>query len=252
MINVRSEDEISSVREAGRIIKATFSELRKAVRPGVKTSALDVLAKEEIEKRGGIAAFKGVKVGRRVYPACICTSINDIVVHGIPSDKAVVRDGDILSIDIGVKLRNFYADAAITLAVGKIDEESAKLVKVTEESLAIGIMNAVAGKRLGDISAGIQRHVESNGFSVVRDLVGHGIGTELWEEPQIPNYGEPGTGPRLVEGMILAIEPMVNAGTFDVETLDDGWAVATVDGKRSAHFEHTIVVREGQAEVLTA
>jgi len=251
MIVLRSEDEISSMRSAGQIIKATFTTLRKLVKPGVSTAALDAAARREILARNGFPAFKGIRVAGREYPANICTSINEVVVHGIPSERKL-RAGDIVSIDIGVKFREYYADAAITVGVGNISEDCRKLIAVTEESLAVGIKNAVAGSRLGDVSAGIQGYVEKNGFSVVRDLVGHGIGTALWEEPQIPNYGKPGTGPRLVSGMTLAIEPMVNAGTYEVGTLEDGWAVATCDGRLSAHFEHTIVIREGVAEILTA
>jgi methionyl aminopeptidase len=251
MIVLRSEDEISSMRSAGQIIKATFEVLRKSAKPGVRTVELDTIARKEIIKRGGVPAFKGIKVGSREYPANICTSINEIVVHGIPSGRAL-EEGDILSIDIGVKFKEYYADAAITVGVGKISEAAEKLVTVTRESLAKGIENALTGSRLGDISAGIQEYVERHGFSVVRDLVGHGIGNALWEDPQVPNYGRPGTGPRLQAGMALAIEPMVNAGTYEVETLADGWAVVTCDGKLSAHFEHTIVIREGEAEILTA
>ncbi len=251
MIVLRSEDEISSIRSAGRIIKATFELLRKNVAPGVSTIDLDIMACREIVKRDGVPAFKGVRVGNREYPANICTSINDVVVHGIPS-KRTLKDGDIISIDIGVKFNNYYADAAITVGVGEISAASEKLLSVTERSLQEGIDKAIAGNRLGDISSAVQKSVESNGFSVVRDLVGHGIGTALWEDPQVPNFGKPGTGPRLESGMVLAIEPMVNEGTFTVETIDDGWAIVTGDGKLSAHFEHTIVVREGKAEVLTA
>lgn len=250
MIVLRSEDEISSIRSAGLIIKAVFNLLRKEVVPGVNTEKLDELARNEIVRLNGLPAFKGVKVAQREYPANICTSVNDIVVHGIPS-KRRLNDGDIISIDIGVKVNDYYADAAITLGVGRISESAEKLIRATEESLSQGIAKAIAGNRLGDISASIQNYVESRGYSVVRDLVGHGIGTALWEDPQIPNYGKAGSGPRLESGMVLAIEPMVNEGSFEVETLDDGWAIATCDGKLSAHFEHTIVVREGSAEVLT-
>lgn len=251
MIVLRSEGEISSMRSAGQIIKATLEVLRRNVKPGVRTAELDSIAGSEIFGRGGIPAFKGIKVAGREYPANICTSVNEVVVHGIPSARTL-KEGDIVSIDIGVKFRGYYADAAITVGAGRISEEAEKLISVTKESLARGIDKAVAGSRLGDVSAGIQEHVERHGFSVVRDLVGHGIGSALWEDPQVPNYGKPGTGPRLHAGMALAIEPMVNAGTYEVETLEDGWAVVTCDGRLSAHFEHTIVIREGEAEVLTA
>ncbi|MFH1189402.1 MAG: type I methionyl aminopeptidase [Candidatus Omnitrophota bacterium] len=251
MIVLRSEDEISSMRSAGKIIKATFDLLRAHAKPGARTAELDALARREILKRNGLPAFKGIKVGSREYPANICASVNEVVVHGIPSERAL-REGDVLSIDIGVKFRDYYADAAITVGIGKISEEAKELISVTEASLAKGIEKAVPGARLGDVSASIQKHVESHGFSVVRDLVGHGIGNSLWEDPQIPNYGRAGTGPRLASGMALAIEPMVNAGAYEVETLEDGWAVVTRDRRLSAHFEHTIVIREGGAEVLTA
>jgi len=251
MIVLRSEDEISSIRGAGQIIKATFEVLLKSVKPGVRTAELDSIAAREILKHGAFPAFKGIKVAGREYPANICTSVNEVVVHGIPSGR-MLEYGDIVSIDIGVKFREYYADAAITVGVGRISGTSEKLISVTKESLAKGIENAVAGSRLGDVSAGIQEYVERHGFSVVRNLVGHGIGSALWEDPQIPNYGRPGTGVRLQAGMVLAIEPMVNAGTYEVETLADGWAVVTRDRKFSAHFEHTIVIREGGAEILTA
>lgn len=251
MIVLRSEDEISSIRRAGKILKATFEVLRNSVKPGISTAELDTIARSEILKRDAIPAFKGIKVGPRKYPANICTSINDVVVHGIPSDKKL-KDGDIISIDVGVKFREYYADAAFTVGVGRVSEAAAKLMRVTEESFFKGIGNAISGRRLGDISAAIQEHVESHGFSVVRDLVGHGIGTALWEDPQVPNYGKPGTGPRLENGMVLAIEPMVNEGTYEVETLPDGWAVVTSDRKLSSHYEHTIVIRDNGAEVLTA
>ncbi|MCX5678305.1 MAG: type I methionyl aminopeptidase [Candidatus Omnitrophica bacterium] len=251
MIVLRSEDEISSIRSAGQIIKATFEILRKNVKPGARTVELDAIARKEIVRRGGVPAFKGIKVAGREYPANICASVNEVVVHGIPSGR-MLEEGDIVSIDIGVKFKEYYADAAITVGVGRISEAAEKLISVTKESLSRGIGNAIAGSRLGDVSASIQEYVERHGFSVVRDLVGHGIGSALWEDPQVPNYGRPGTGPRLQAGMALAIEPMVNAGTYEVETLEDGWAVVTCDRKLSAHFEHTIVIREGEAEILTA
>lgn len=251
MIVLRSEDEISSIRRAGAIISATFDALRRFISPGITTKALDEIASREIKNRGGTPAFMGVKVGEKVYPANICTSINDIVVHGIPSERAL-KDGDIISVDIGVKYKDYYADAAITVGIGSISEIKQKLISVTERSLFEGIKKAVSGNRLGDVSSAIQKCVESNGFSVVRDLVGHGIGTELWEDPQVPNYGKAGSGPRLETGMVIAIEPMVNQGSFDVQTLEDGWAISTCDGKLSAHFEHTVVIREGTAEILTA
>lgn len=246
MIILRSDDEVALIREAGEILASTLAKLKKRVKPGVRTSELDAIARDEILKSNGYPAFKGYKG----FPGNICTSINEVVVHGIPSERKL-QDGDIISIDAGVRFRDYFADAAITLGVGKIGETAQRLIKVTREALYIGIKNAEPGKRLSDISAKIQGHVESNGFSVVRAFVGHGIGTKIHEEPEIPNFGSPGTGPRLEKGMILAIEPMVNAGTYEVEVLEDGWTAVTKDRRLSAHFEHTIVVGKDCAEILT-
>ena len=247
MIVLRSDGEIASIREAGAILAATLEKLKKHVRPGVKTIELDAMARQEILKRNGYPAFKNYKG----FPGNICTSVNEVVVHGIPSERKL-REGDIVSIDIGVKFRDYFADAAVTLGVGKIGETAEKLMRVTEKALAIGIENALPGKRLSDVSAKIQEYVESNGFSVVRVFVGHGIGTEIHEEPEVPNFGRPGTGPRLEPGMVLAIEPMVNAGTYEVEILKDGWTAVTKDRRLSAHFEHTIAIRKDGVEILTA
>lgn len=247
MIVLRSNEEINEIRNAGKIVALALAKVKKYSKPGVTTEELDKIALDEILKHKAQAAFKNYKG----YPGNICTSINESVVHGIPSEKKL-KSGDILSIDIGVKFNNFYADAAITVGIGRISDTAAQLMKVTEESLYRGIENARPGKRLSDISANVQSHVEANGFSVVRAFVGHGIGEKIHEEPEIPNFGAPNKGPRLESGMVLAIEPMVNEGTFEVEILDDGWTVVTKDRKLSAHFEHTIVVREGKAEILTA
>ena len=246
MIVLRSDDEVKIIRHAGKILAATLKALEKNVRPGVRTSELDNIARDEIIKRDGYPAFKGYKG----YPANICASVNEAVVHGIPSDRKL-KDGDIISIDIGVRFKDYFADGAVTIPVGKVSAAARKLIDVTREALYIGIDNALPGKRISDISAGIQAHVESNGFSVVRALVGHGIGTKIHEEPEVPNYGKPGTGPRLEPGMILAIEPMVNAGTFEVEVLEDGWTTVTKDRRLSAHFEHTVAICDGKPEVLT-
>jgi methionyl aminopeptidase len=246
MIVLRSDGEITVIREAGRIAALTLEKLKGRAKAGVTTRELDALARDTILNLGGYPAFKDYKG----YPGNICTSLNEVVVHGIPSDRRL-KTGDILSLDVGVRFRDYFADSAVTLAIGKIDGEKAKLLKVTEGSLEIAIENARPGKRLSDISSAIQRHVESGGFSVVRAFVGHGIGAKIHEEPEIPNYGDPDRGPKLEKGMVLAIEPMVNAGTFEVEILEDGWTAVTKDGKPSAHFEHTVAVTNGKAEVLT-
>lgn len=246
MIILRSNEEIDEIRSAGRIVALTLAKLKKHAKAGVSTKELDAIAEDEINSRGGHAAFKNYKG----YPATICASINEGVVHGIPSDRRLA-DGDILSLDAGVRYNNFFADAAITVGIGDISDTAKKLMKVTEDALYCGIENARPGKRLSDISASVQLHVESNGFSVVRAFVGHGIGEKIHEEPEIPNFGTPGKGIRLEPGMILAIEPMVNEGGFEVEVLEDGWTAVTKDKTLSAHFEHTIAVRDGGAEILT-
>jgi len=246
MIVIRSDEEIETIGKAGKILAETLEKLKSHVRAGVRTKELDKIARDEIIKRNGYPAFKGYKG----FPGNICTSINETVVHGIPSDKKL-KNGDIISIDVGVKFRDYFADAAVTVGVGKIGDAAKKLLEVTEKALCIGIENAMPERRLSDISASIQVFVESNGFSVVRAFVGHGIGTKIHEEPEIPNFGRSGTGPRLEPGMVLAIEPMVNAGTFEVEILEDGWTAVTKDRRLSAHFEHTIVITNDGAEILT-
>lgn len=246
MIILRSGEEISEIRSAGKIAALTLEKLKKYAKAGTTTKELEEIACDEILKQGGQAAFKNYKG----YPANICTSLNEVVVHGIPSDRSL-KEGDILSIDVGVKVKNFYADAAVTIAIGEANDTAKTLMKVTEDALYRGIENARPGKRLSDISSSIQVFVESNGFSVVRAFVGHGIGEKIHEDPEIPNFGAPNKGPRLEAGMILAIEPMVNAGTFEVEILDDGWTAVTKDRSLSAHFEHTIAIREKDPEILT-
>lgn len=246
MIALRSSLEIEEIRKAGKVVAYAMEQVKAASAPGVTTAELDDVAKHAIEDKGGIPAFKGYKG----YPANICTSINEVVVHGIPS-KRKLRNGEILSIDVGVKCGDFYADAAMTFGIGPIDAQAAELLEVTRQSLMRGIEAAVPGNRLSDISWAVQHYVESHGFSVVRSFVGHGIGTKIHEEPEVPNYGRPGRGPRLEAGMVLAIEPMVNAGTFEVEVLNDGWTAVTKDNKLSAHFEHTIAIGSEGAEVLT-
>jgi len=247
MIVLKSDKEINYMRDAGRIVASTHAELEKAVAPGVTTGELDRLAEDFIRARGALPAFKGY----RGFPGSICTSINEEVVHGIPG-KRQLRAGDILSLDVGVYTNGFYGDAAVTLPVGEIDVEARRLLRVAEESLYRGLEMARPGNHLTDISHAIQSHVEGHGFGVVRELVGHGIGRQMHEDPQVPNFGPPGTGPVLREGLTLAVEPMVNMGTHEVYTAPDGWTVLTRDGKPSAHFEHTIAITARGAEILTA
>lgn len=248
MIEVKSKEELQKVESACRIVADTLQYLGGLVAPGISTGELERRADEYIRKQGGTPAFKGY----RGYPASICTSRNSQVVHGIPSDRDVLHEGDIISIDLGVIFDGFYGDAAITYPVGEISGKARRLLEVTEQSLRAGIDKAVAGNRISDIGHAVQALVERNGFSVVRSFVGHGIGKSLHEEPQIPNFGAPGRGVRLRAGMTLAIEPMVNAGRYDVVVLDDGWTAVTRDGSLSAHFEHTVAVTENSARVLTA
>lgn len=228
------------------MVGEVLNSLKRMIKVGVTTKEIENFAVERVRDLGGTPAFKGY----RGYPASICTSVNEEVVHGIPSSRRLV-DGDIVSIDLGVYMDGFYGDAAVTVPLGNSDKETANLLQVSEEALYRGIENAVEGKRVSDISYAIQDHVEKKGFSVVRLFVGHGIGRELHEEPQIPNYGVPGHGPRLKKGMTLAIEPMVNAGSHDVRILKDGWTAVTADGKKSAHFEHTVLVTENEPIILT-
>jgi methionyl aminopeptidase len=225
-----------------------LTELAAAVAPGVSTADLDELAEKRIRQAGATPAFKGY----HGYPATICASINDEVIHGIPSGRRVLNEGDIISIDVGASLDGYFGDSAVTLPVGQISESAAALLRVTEEALYKAIEAAKPGKRVSDIGHAVQKHVEAYGYSVVREFVGHGIGQRMHEEPQIPNYGEPGHGPRLAEGMVLAIEPMVNAGTPAVKVLADGWTAVTRDKSLSAHFEHTVAVTAGEPWILTA
>jgi len=247
MILIKSPNEIEAMRRAGAVVATFFEEVAPLIRPGVTTGDLEEFADEYIRRCGVNTAFKGY-MG---YPAHLCASLNNEVIHGIPSKKRVVKDGDILSIDFGIKKDGFYGDAARTFAVGNVDHVSARLLEVTIKSLYAGIEAARPGNRIGDISSAVQQLVEAAGFSVVRDFVGHGIGQSMHEEPQVPNFGVPGTGPVLYPGMTIAIEPMVNAGRYDVKVLSDGWTTVTVDGSRSAHFEHTIVITESGSEILS-
>jgi methionyl aminopeptidase len=253
---IKSAEEIALIAEASEIVSGVLAMLKDHVLPGATTSQLDAIAEDYIRSFGAEPAFKGYIVHGNVYPATLCTSVNDAVVHGLPDDRPL-QEGDIVSLDVGVKKSGYYGDSAITYPIGEIGELEQKLMRVTQESLMLGIEQAVAGNRVYDISRAVQRHVEKNGFSVVRELVGHGIGSSLHEDPAIPNF-VPSPFQRhqfrnspLVDGMVICIEPMVNAGTYRVMTRADDWTVATQDGKPSAHFEHTIVVREGEPEVLT-
>ncbi len=250
-VPVKNESEIAAMRESCRIVAEVLALIGSRIRPGVTTKELDAIAEDYIRSQGGVPAFKGYGPDKRnLFPGTLCVSVDDVVVHGIPGGQKL-REGQIVSIDVGVKKGGYYGDGARTFAVGNSTERAARLMKITEESLYKGIEQAGAGHHLHDISAAVQAHVEAAGYSVVRDLVGHGIGRSLHEEPAVPNFGTHGTGVVLQEGMTLAIEPMVNEGTYEVQLDDDGWTVRTGDGKPSAHFEHTIVVRKGEAEILT-
>jgi methionyl aminopeptidase len=247
VIVCRSRGEIDTLRRVNQLVGRILAELREMVAPGVTTEDIDALAERRVREAGAVPAFKGY----HGYPATICASVNEQVVHGIPSSKRPLVEGDILSIDMGAKLDGFFGDCAVTVPVGTVAPEAASLLKVTEEALFHGIEAVKPGARVSDIGAAVQQHVEAHGFSVVREFVGHGIGTALHEEPQIANYGPGGRGPRLAEGMVLAIEPMVNVGKPAVKVLGDGWTAVTRDGSLSAHFEHTVVVTRDGCEILT-
>lgn len=248
MIILKSPKEIEKMRRAGRVVAEVLHRLHDVIRPGITTLELDNLAEEWIKARGARPAFKGYQG----FPGSICTSINEEVVHGIPSADRVLQEGDIISVDVGAVLEGFYADAAVTYPVGAISAGAQRLLDVTSQSLQAGIAAAQAGARLSDISHAVQTVVEAAGFSVVREYVGHGIGQAMHEEPQLPNYGPPGIGPVLREGLTLAIEPMVNMGGYEVETKDDQWTVVTKDGSLSAHFEHTVAITANGPQILTA
>ncbi|MCS6990852.1 MAG: type I methionyl aminopeptidase [Chitinophagales bacterium] len=246
MIYYKTADEIEAIRKACHLVSRTLGAVAQHIRPGVRTRDLDRVAYAFIHDLGGKPAFLGYKG----FPASICTSVNDAVVHGIPGDYEL-KEGDIVSVDCGVVYEGFYGDSAYTFAVGQIDEEKSQLLRVTYQALLRGIEQARPGKRIGDISHAIQRYVEQRGFSVVRELVGHGIGRSLHEDPEVPNYGKRGNGLRLLKGLVIAIEPMINAGRREVYTDRDQWTVRTRDGKPSAHFEHTIAIADQGPEVLT-
>lgn len=251
MIYLKSESEIEKMRESAQIVSRTLAEVAKHIEPGVSTGKLDRVAEDFIKKNNARPAFKGYGPKKNPFPGTLCISINEEVVHGIPSDSRELKEGDIVSIDCGVEKEGYFGDHAYTFAVGECDDEKIRLLRTTLESLYKGIEQAVHGNRIGDISNAIQTHCEDEGFGVVRDLVGHGLGKSLHEDPSVPNFGREGRGERLRSGMTLAIEPMINMGTFKVSTLDDGWTVVTADKSISAHYEHDVVIREGKADILS-
>jgi methionyl aminopeptidase len=251
MIVLKTHREIETMRASNRIVAEILEHLGEIVRPGVTTGELDGIAEKMILRAGAKAAFKGYRMrNQRPYPACICSSVNEEIVHGIPGPR-VLKEGDIVGVDVGVIYKGFVGDAARTYPVGKVSEQATKLLRVTRESLYKGIERAVAGKRLQDISAAVQGHVEAHGFSVVRDFVGHGVGRNMHEPPQIPNYIGTGWNPRLAVGMTLALEPMVNEGSWHIRLLDDEWTAVTADGKLSAHFEHSLAITDNGPLILS-
>lgn len=247
MIIIKNDSEIELMRHAGKVVGETLAKLEEVIRPGITTAELDRIAEEYITKQGAKPSFKGY-CG---FPASICTSINKEVVHGIPSKDIVLMEGDIISVDCGAILNGYQGDAARTFPVGKVSNEAKELMDVTKESFFKAVEKALIGNRLTDISAAVQAYVESHGFSVVRDYVGHGIGREMHEDPEVPNYGRPGRGVKLMHGMVLAIEPMVNVGTYNVKVLPNDWTVETVDGSLSAHYENTVAILKDGPEILT-
>jgi methionyl aminopeptidase len=251
MIELKTQAEIERMRRPARITAEILAALREKARPGITTADLDREAARLIAKSGARSAFKNYRVGSAVFPAVLCASINDEIVHGIPSEHKELVEGDIIGLDFGVEVDGYFADSAVTLAIGRVDEESARLIAATEESMVRGIEQAREGAHLGDIGAAVQDRAEAAGFAVVRDFVGHGIGRALHEAPQVPNFGKRGRGRTITAGMVIAIEPMVNAGTAAVRVDDDGWTARTADGRRSAHFEHTVAVTKKGPEILT-
>lgn len=246
MVYFKTEEEIELIKISGDVLGRAHAEVAKLIKPGVTTLELDKCAEEFIRDSGGLPSFKGYSG----FPGTLCVSPNEQVVHGIPN-KEFLKDGDILSVDCGVFLGGFHSDSAFTYEVGEVDSGISNLLSVTKESLYKGIENALVGKRMGDLSSSIQNYVEERGYSVVRELVGHGVGRNLHEKPEVPNYGKQGRGPLLKEGMVLAIEPMINLGKKNIVQENDGWTIRTADRKASAHFEHTVAVRKGKAEILT-
>lgn len=251
MIKLKAPDEIEIMRAASVIVAEVLHELKGMIRPGITTDELDRVAEDLTRKKGAVPAFKGYEVAGRVFPASLCVSINDEVVHGIPSPNRVLREGDIIGLDFGVKYRGFYGDAAVTVPVGAVSAEAAELMRTTREALEAGIKEARPGRRIGDVSAAIQAAAERRSFAIVRDFVGHGIGRRLHEDPQVPNFGQADRGIRLREGMVLAIEPMLNAGGPEVHVKEDGWTAVTSDGSLSAHFEHSVAIVDGGPYILS-
>lgn len=246
MVTLKSSNDLEKLRRSGGILAGVMKKLQKTIKPGITTMEIDMLADELIAEKGALPAFKGYKG----FPASVCTSINEEIVHGIPGERKLL-EGDIISLDLGINYEGFFSDAAVTLAVGRISAEKRKLIEVTRNALYEGIKKVRENSNLSDVSHSIQSYVEKNGFSVVRQFVGHGIGYKLHEEPEIPNFGRPNQGLVLKKGMVLAIEPMVNMGSWESEILDNGWTAVTSDGLPSAHFEHTVAVTDGGAEILT-
>lgn len=252
-IFLKTEDEIELMRKANRLVGNTLGEVCKHIKPGVTTLQLDRIAESFIRDNGGVPTFKNYpNPFGSPFPASICTSVNDVVVHGIPDDKTVLREGDIISVDCGALLDGFNGDSCYTFCVGEVSAEIKKLLKVTKESLYLGIENAAAGKHIGDIGYAVQSYCESNGYGVVRELTGHGIGREMHEEPSVPNYGTSGSGIMLKAGMCIAIEPMITMGVRNICLMPDRWTIRTCDGKPAAHFEHTVAVYRGKAEILSS
>lgn len=247
MINIRSQSEIQKLRDAGRIVAETHQLIKESIREGITTHELDQIAEKYIRKCGATPSF----LGYGGFKGSICASPNSVVVHGIPSKEVVLKNGDIISIDIGAYFHGYHGDSAKTHAVGEISETDKKLIEVTKQSFYEGLSKAVVGNRLSDIGHAVQVYVEKNGFSVIRDYVGHGVGTNMHEDPQVPNYGNPGKGPRLQKGMVLAVEPMVAIGTYKVKVLKDGWTAVTLDNKNAAHYEHTFAITDGEPQLLT-
>jgi methionyl aminopeptidase len=250
VISLKSPREIEVMRRANLVVAEVLQELKRRVAPGITTLDLDAIAEEMTLKKNAIPAFKGYNVAGRIYPRCLCASVNEEIVHGIPANRAL-REGDIVGLDYGVIYEGFYGDSAITVGVGRVSEEAQRLMEVTEQSLAEGIDQLREGKRLGDFGSVVQRRAESAGYSVVRAFVGHGIGKKLHEEPPVPNYGEPDRGLRLKEGMVLAVEPMVNVGGYEVEIKEDGWTAVTKDGSLAAHFEHSVAITKDGPYILS-